>query len=79
MVNKLKTSRENAGLTQAQMAEKLNISESYYCQLENGTRRMSLDNAVKISSILKTTLNDIFLGNNFAKCQEDYLSPTGTD
>lgn len=70
-MNKLAELRKNVGLTQKQMAEKLNISESYYCQLENGNRRMSLEMALKISSILKKTPNEIFLSNNFAECKED--------
>lgn len=51
------------------MADKLGISESYYCQLENNKRRMSLNIALDIASILKMTPNDIFLPDNFAKRQ----------
>ena len=65
----LKKYRREANLTQLQMAKKLGISESYYCQLENGTRRLSLDNALKIANILKKTPNEIFLPTNFAKRQ----------
>lgn len=68
-MDKLKEIREKAGLTQLDMAQKLGISESYYCQLENGKRKMSLDNALKISAILRKTPNEIFLPSNFAKRQ----------
>ena len=71
-MNKLKQFREEAGLTQKQIAEKLGVSESYYCQLENNKRRMPLQLALDVSTILKKTPNDIFLPNDFAKCQEDY-------
>jgi transcriptional regulator with XRE-family HTH domain len=73
--NKLKIFRGQAGLTQLDMAKRLNISESYYCQLENRTRRMSLDNALKIASILKRTPNELFLPSNFAKRQEKEVLP----
>lgn len=69
-MNKLKQFREEAGLTQKQMAEKLGVSESYYCQLENGKRRMSLQIALDIAAILRKTPNDIFLPSNFAERQE---------
>jgi len=71
-MNKLKQFREEAGLTQKQIAEKLGVSESYYCQLENNKRRMPLQLALDVSAIRKKTPNDIFLPNDFAKCQEDY-------
>ena len=68
-VNKLRLFREQAGYTQLEMSKLMGISESYYCQLENGVRRMSLENACKAAKILKKTLNDIFLADDFAKCQ----------
>ena len=73
-VNKLRLFREQAGYTQLEMSKLMGISESYYCQLENGVRRMSLDNARKAAIILNKTLDDIFFADNLAKCQ-----PTGTE
>ncbi|MCK8827129.1 helix-turn-helix domain-containing protein [Natroniella acetigena] len=58
--------REEADLTQKDLADKLEISESYYCLLENGKRRMTLDNALQIANELDKTLNDIFLGSDFS-------------
>jgi len=66
-VNKLRGFRRQVGLTQKQIAEKLGISESYYCQIENNKRRMSLQTALEIAAILRLAPNDIFLLNNFAK------------
>ena len=63
--------RKDAGLTQKNIAEKLGISESYYCQLENGNRRMPLQIALDISAILNKTPNDIFLASNFPKRRVD--------
>lgn len=35
--------RKKLGLTQAQMAEKLDVSESYYSYIENGERQKNMD------------------------------------
>lgn len=74
-MNRLRSFRERAGFTQRDMAAKLGISESYYCQLENGKRRMSLRMALAIAAILKKTPNDIFLPDDFAERQPS----TGTE
>lgn len=62
----LKQSRIEAGLTQSCMARKLGISSSYYCLLENGKRRITLDLALLISQIMDKPLEDIFTYSN--KC-----------
>ncbi|MBP2071371.1 helix-turn-helix transcriptional regulator [Thermoanaerobacterium saccharolyticum] len=58
---KLKEIRKSMGYTQLYMAKKLNISESYYSQLENGNRRMPLSIALKIAKVLNKSFEDIFL------------------
>lgn len=42
------------------MADKLNISKSFYWQIENGKRRLSYLTAFKIASIFKTKPDEIF-------------------
>lgn len=71
---KLKEAREAAGLTQLEIAKKLGISDSFYSQIENGKRRLSLKIALDIAAILKKTPNDLFLSSDMADCQA-----TGTD
>ena len=39
----LKTARTEKNLTMREMGEKLGISESYYCSIENGTRQKKMD------------------------------------
>ena len=39
----LKKSRKDKGITMSDISEKLGISESYYCLIENGERQKSLD------------------------------------
>ncbi|MFI9065303.1 Scr1 family TA system antitoxin-like transcriptional regulator [Streptomyces sp. NPDC053429] len=50
----LRVARERAGLTQAELAERLFVSGSFIGQLEAGTRRMHLDVARQIDEILHT-------------------------
>lgn len=39
----LKLERERQGITMADMAQKLDISESYYCLIECGKRQKKMD------------------------------------
>ena len=47
-------SRKEKDLTQAQIAERIGITESYYCMIENGDRqkRMDITLVAKLSDIL---------------------------
>lgn len=74
-MERIKELRRKAGVTQAEMGQRLGISESGYCLIENGKRRMTIDVAINIAKILKSDLDDIFLPDNFAKCQ----GTTGTE
>lgn len=57
----LREARENGGLTMKQMAEKLLISESYYCAIENGTRQRNMDISLaeRISETLQIPIKEI--------------------
>ena len=45
----LKNSREAKGYTMKEMAQKLDISECYYCAIENGSRQKKMDIALASS------------------------------
>ena len=57
----MKTAREKAGKTQAVLASELHISESYYCDIDNGKRmpRLDIHFANTLSSLLKVPLRRI--------------------
>lgn len=57
----LREARESKGLTMKQMAEKLLISESYYCAIENGTRQRNMDISLaeRISETLQISMKEI--------------------
>lgn len=54
---------------QKQLSDAIGVSESYYCQLENGTRRMSLPVAQKIALALGVSLDDLFMPCDLANCK----------
>ena len=60
MYLKLKELRKKKKLTAREMAEKLEISKPFYCQIENGKRRLTYDMAVRIAQIFKKKPDAIF-------------------
>lgn len=57
----LKDLRENRALTQAQVANQLQIRQNYYCEIENGKKQIdfNLSMATKIAALFEITLEDI--------------------
>ena len=70
MQAKLREVRLKNNLSQKKISEMLNLSESYYCQLETGARRMSLQVARDIALLLEVSLDDLFMSENLAFCKE---------
>ena len=48
----LKKKRADKSMTLADVAKKTGISESYYCQIENGARNAPVHTAKKIAAVL---------------------------
>lgn len=67
----VKSRRKELKLTQAELAEKAQISVVHVSHIENGSVSMSLDSLFAICQALDTTPNDILLG--------EYLYPDLTD
>jgi len=65
-LKRLRNGRIAKKLTQRELADIVGISESYYCQLENGVRRMSLPVAQKIAMALNKGLDELFLPSDMA-------------
>lgn len=57
----MKALRTEKGLTMKEMGERLHISESYYCAIENGDRQKKMDItlAVGIANILGVSVKRI--------------------
>lgn len=60
-MNNLKRIRKEKGYTIYDMAKKLDITPSYYSQLENKKRRLFYDMAFKIASIFNMKPDSIFM------------------
>ena len=62
-----------AGLTQEQMAERCEISTSFLSHIERGTRKLSLETAVKIADYLHVSMNSLIMktkGNLIKKIKD---------
>jgi len=57
---KLIEKREERGLTQKDMAERLNMAVSGYTKRENGQTKISISNWVKAAKILNCPIEDIY-------------------
>lgn len=56
---RIKASRKQAGLTQGELAEKLNVHQTIISQYENGSCKLSLDIALKLASVLGVAIKDL--------------------
>lgn len=54
--------RQNAKLTQAELAEKINKSTNHVAHIEGGSAKMSLDCLLDICNATSATPNDILMG-----------------
>lgn len=59
---RIKTMRNSMGLTQEQLAERLNIATSTLGNIERGSKGISMDLAVEISIVLDVSLDYLVLG-----------------
>lgn len=59
---KIRIQRQTLGLTQEAIAETINITPSFYSQIESGTRKAGINTFVAISQELALSL-DYILGN----------------
>lgn len=57
---RLRAIRKQKGLTQAEVAEKANLNDKYYSEVERGIRNITLVNLQKIARSLGVPLADIF-------------------
>ena len=58
--DKLKELRKKKGITQKYIADKLDITVSFYSQIENMKKKLYYDTAIKIADIFKMRPDDIF-------------------
>lgn len=59
-MSKLSDLRKASNYSYQQMANKLNISKTFYWQIEHEQRRLSYDMALKIAKIFKLKPDEVF-------------------
>ena len=57
--NKIKTARQKTGKTQKEVAKKINISRTYYSDVEKGRYLPSLKVFTKLAVVLNLNMNDL--------------------
>lgn len=70
MYRTLRNLRKKKGYTTADMAEKLEISKPFYSQIENQTRKLSYDMAIKIADVFHKKPDQIFLTDHKDKNEQ---------
>ena len=56
----LKRLRESKGVSQTELSKDLNITRSMLCQIERGTKALSLPLAKEITQILNCGIDELF-------------------
>ena len=59
---RIRERRKSLGLTQEMLSEKIQITPSFYSQIESGTRKAGIKTFVALSQVLSMSLDDM-LGN----------------
>lgn len=66
MGNRIKIRRKELRIKQAELAEKLNISNNHMSSIENGRQNPSLDIFIQICNLLSVTPDYLLLGSMHA-------------
>ena len=69
--NNLYRMRKDKGLTQAEVAEKAELSDRTYADIERGSVTMRIDSLLKICAALRITPNDILLTGDVPPTERD--------
>lgn len=59
-MNKIKEYRKSNGITQIELAKKLNVKQSTIANWETEYRNPSIKQAIEIAKILKTTVENLY-------------------
>lgn len=69
--NRIKTARAETGMSQEQLAEKLNVTPEYCSRFENGKAKLNLERLSQVSVILNVPLENLICGVTVGS--EEYL------
>lgn len=57
----VKALREKQGLSQEELASKIGLTRSAVAMIENGSNKLTVDNAKKIGEVLRVDWKDFFI------------------
>lgn len=60
---KLRAARKELGLSVEQVAQKVNLSASFYYKIEQGHRNPGIEDAKKIADLLGSTVDELFFAS----------------
>lgn len=63
----IKAIRKSKGVSQVELAEKIGVSQAMLCQIERGTKSLSLPLGVDIAKALGCTIDDIVNDTSISK------------
>lgn len=69
---RIKENREKRGLTQEQLAERIDMSSNYYARLERGEAYPRLETLIEIMNCLGVSADAIF--RDVVDCSSDYVA-----
>ena len=59
---RLRELREESGMTQEELAQKVNVEKQHINRMENGKRACSIDSAISLSEVLHTSTDYLLIG-----------------
>lgn len=71
-MNRIKTLREELGMTQQELADKINGAKSTVAMYENESRKPSLEILIKLSEIFNCSIDYILCKTNIRNIEEDF-------
>lgn len=71
-MNRIKTLREELGMTQQELADKINGAKSTVAMYENESRKPSLEILVKLSEIFNCSIDYILCKTNIRNIEDDF-------
>ena len=61
ILNVIKRSRVNQGISQYEMSSRLNVSQNTYFKIEKGKTKLDVYRLIQISNILQIDLQELFI------------------
>lgn len=69
---KIRNQRQLLGLTQEAVAEKVNITPSFYSQIESGTRKAGINTFVSLAKVLCISLDYMLVDDSMELLKRDF-------